>query len=84
MVISNGVWPDSVPAVQVRFARPTDKLDELLDFYCTDLGLSQLYRSRAHGYEVVMVGLPGDTYSARRMSYSTRRNASGVRSFNVG
>jgi hypothetical protein len=59
---SNGVWPDTVPAVQVRIARPTDKLDQVLDFYCGDLGLPQLYRTRAHGYEVVMVGLPGDTY----------------------
>jgi catechol 2,3-dioxygenase-like lactoylglutathione lyase family enzyme len=62
MKLSDGVWPDHLPAVEVRIARPTDKLDEVLDFYCRDLGLPELYRTAAHGYQVVMVGLPGDKY----------------------
>jgi catechol 2,3-dioxygenase-like lactoylglutathione lyase family enzyme len=62
MELSDGVWPDRLPAVEVRIARPTDKLGEVLDFYCRDLGLPELYRAAAYGYQVVMVGLPGDTY----------------------
>jgi len=62
MELSDGVWPDRLPAVEVRIARPTDKLGEVLDFYCRDLGLPELYRTAAHGYQVVMVGLPGDKY----------------------
>jgi catechol 2,3-dioxygenase-like lactoylglutathione lyase family enzyme len=60
--LSDGVWPDRLPAVEVRIARPTDKLAEVLDFYCRDLGLPELFRTAAHGYQVVMVGLPGDRY----------------------
>src|SRR5258708_37785843 len=62
METSVGVWPDRLPAVEVRIARPTDKLGEVLDFYCRDLGLPELYRTIANGYHVVMVGLPGDKY----------------------
>lgn len=62
MELSDGVWPDHLPAVEVRIARPTDKLDEVLEFYCRDLGLPELYRTAADGYQVVMVGLPGDRY----------------------
>jgi catechol 2,3-dioxygenase-like lactoylglutathione lyase family enzyme len=62
MQLSDGVWPAALPAVEVRIARPTDKLDEVIDFYCHDLGLPELYRTIADGYQVVMVGLPGDKY----------------------
>lgn len=62
MQLSDGVWPDRLPAVEVRVARPTDQLDAVLAFYCGDLGLPELYRTTAHGYQVVMVGLPGDKY----------------------
>jgi catechol 2,3-dioxygenase-like lactoylglutathione lyase family enzyme len=62
MTLSDGVWPDRLPAVEVRIARPTDKLGEVLDFYCRDLGLPELFRTTAHSYQVVMVGLPGDKY----------------------
>ena len=61
MQLSDGVWPDRLPAVEVRIARPTDKLAEVLDFYCGHLGLPELIEAR-HGYQVVMVGLPGDKY----------------------
>ncbi len=62
MKLSAGTWPDSLPAVEVRIARPTDKLNEVLAFYRDQLGLPELYRTNGHGYEVVMVGLPGDRY----------------------
>ena len=62
MELTDGVWPAGLPAIEVRIARPTDKLGEVLDFYCNDLGLPELYRTTAHGYQVVMVGLPGDKY----------------------
>jgi catechol 2,3-dioxygenase-like lactoylglutathione lyase family enzyme len=62
MQLSEGVWPDCLPAVEVRIARPTDKLAEVVDFYCRDLGLPELFRTTGHGYQVVMVGLPGEKY----------------------
>jgi len=62
METSDGVWPDRLLAVEVRITRPTDKLGEVLDFYCRDLGVPEPYRTTAHGYRVVMVGLPGDKY----------------------
>jgi len=53
-------WPASLPVAQVRVARPTDKLDEVVRFYATDLGLPVLDRFSGHaGYEGVMLGLPG-------------------------
>lgn len=64
MALAGGIWPDSLPAVEVRFARPTDKLDDVVAFYTELLGLPELYRTQGHGYEVVMVGLPGDRYDA--------------------
>ena len=70
MELSDGVWPDHLPAVEVRIARPTDKLGEVLDFYCRDLGLPELFRTAAHGYHVVMVGLPGDRYHLEFTSHN--------------
>ena len=70
MELSDGVWPDRLPAVEVRIARPTDKLGEVVDFYCRDLGLPELYRTASHGYEVVMVGLPGDKYHLEFTSHA--------------
>src|ERR1700738_3543347 len=60
METSDGVWPDRLPAVALRIARPTDKLGEVVDFYCRDLGLPELYRTASDGYEVVMVGVPAN------------------------
>ena len=60
MELSDGVWPDRLPAVEVRIARPTDKLGEVLDFDGGDRGLPERIALTAHGYQVVMVGLPGD------------------------
>ena len=39
---------------QVRFARPTDRLDEIAHFYRDALGLPELYRFEGHaGYDGV-------------------------------
>lgn len=73
MTLSDGVWPGSLAAVEVRFARPTDKLDEVIAFYTELLGLPELYRTRGHGYEVVMVGLPGDRY---HLEFTSHRDGS--------
>lgn len=56
-------WPDALPARQVRIARPTDQLDEVIDFYAGGLGLPELFRFDDHaGYRGVMLGLPGADY----------------------
>lgn len=56
-------WPDALPAVQVRVARPTDKLREVVAFYRDLLGLPELYRFENHaGFDGVMLGLPGAGY----------------------
>ena len=48
---------------QVRIARPTDKLKEVVRFYSKGLGLKILYSFSAHaGYSGVMLGLPGNEY----------------------
>ena len=69
--LSDGSWPDGLPVVEVRVARPTDKLDEVLAFYCGDLGLTQLFRTHGDGYEVAMVGLPDEKY---HLEFSSRVN----------
>lgn len=56
-------WPDSLRVAQVRIARPTDRLDEVVRFYVDGLGLRELYRFDNHaGYDGVMLGLPGTDY----------------------
>jgi catechol 2,3-dioxygenase-like lactoylglutathione lyase family enzyme len=58
-----GRWPDDLPAVQVRIARPTDRLEEVVSFYRDALGLPQLGSFEGHaGYDGVMLGLPGRAY----------------------
>ena len=53
-------WPAGLPVTQVRLARPTERLDDVVRFYATDLGLPELDRFSGHaGYEGVMLGLPG-------------------------
>ena len=45
----------------VRFARPTDRLDDLLRFYEQGLGLQRVDSFEDHaGYSGVMLGLPGE------------------------
>ena len=56
-------WPDELPVVQVRVARPTRSLQELIKFYCEGLGLKVVGSFTAHaGYSGVMIGLPGSVY----------------------
>jgi catechol 2,3-dioxygenase-like lactoylglutathione lyase family enzyme len=61
--MSSSSWPQGLPVRQVRIARPTDRLDEVVRFYADGLGLEQLYRFEDHdGYTGVMLGLPGADY----------------------
>lgn len=56
-------WPKHLPAVQVRVARPTDKLAEVVRFYRSGLGLEVIGHFEGHdGYDGVMLGLPGREY----------------------
>ncbi len=56
-------WPEGLPAVQVRVARPTDRLAEVVRFYRDGLGLPVVGHFEGHdGYDGVMVGLPGKGY----------------------
>jgi hypothetical protein len=51
---------NSFPAVQIRVARPTDQLDEVVRFYRDGVGLPVIASFQGHaGYEGVMLGLPG-------------------------
>lgn len=56
-------WPAELPVVQVRVARPTDRLDEVVRFYRDGLGLKEIGSFAEHaGYAGVMLGLPGAAY----------------------
>ena len=56
-------WPATLPVRNVRFARPTDQLDEVVRFYLEGLGLPELDRFAGHaGYRGVLLGLPGTRY----------------------
>ncbi|HYP02059.1 MAG TPA: VOC family protein [Pyrinomonadaceae bacterium] len=56
-------WPEHLPVVQVRVARPTGRLTELLKFYCEGIGLEVVGSFAAHaGYSGVMLGLPNSAY----------------------
>jgi catechol 2,3-dioxygenase-like lactoylglutathione lyase family enzyme len=56
-------WPAGMPVAEVRLARPTDRLDEVVRFYCEGLGLKQIGSFEGHaGYSGVMLGLPGRDY----------------------
>jgi len=46
--------------VQVRVARQSARLAEVVAFYCDGLGLPEIARSEDHdGYDGVMLGIPG-------------------------
>ncbi|HEY4409019.1 MAG TPA: VOC family protein [Acidimicrobiia bacterium] len=56
-------WPPTLPVAQVRIARPTDRLDEVVRFYHEGLGLPIVGGFEDHaGYTGVMIGLPGVGY----------------------
>ena len=51
---------DGSPVAQVRIARPTDRLAEVVRFYRDALGLEQISSFESHaGYDGVMLALPG-------------------------
>lgn len=57
------MWPENLNAVQVRVARPTDRLQEVVRFYRDGLGLRVIGSFDGHsGYSGVMLGLPGHEY----------------------
>ena len=57
------MWPENLKAVQVRVARPTDRLREVVRFYRDGLGLEVIGSFEGHdGYSGVMLGLPGRDY----------------------
>jgi len=59
----NTKWPEKLPVVQVRVARPTRRLQELIKFYVEGIGLEVVGSFAAHaGYSGVMLGLPGREY----------------------
>lgn len=48
---------------QIRIARPTDRFEEVIEFYEEGLGLTRLTEFAGHrGYTGVIFGLPGATY----------------------
>jgi catechol 2,3-dioxygenase-like lactoylglutathione lyase family enzyme len=56
-------WPAQLPVRQVRIARPTDRLEEVVLFYRDGLGLAEIDRFEGHdGFSGVMLGLPGTEY----------------------
>jgi catechol 2,3-dioxygenase-like lactoylglutathione lyase family enzyme len=56
-------WPEDLPVVQVRVARPTARLTEVVHFYRDGLGLKEIGSFAGHaGYSGVMLGLPGHSY----------------------
>ena len=60
MSTPDGPWPSHLPVSQVRIARPTDRLDEVVAFYRDGLGLTEIWSFEGHaGYDGVMLGLPG-------------------------
>jgi catechol 2,3-dioxygenase-like lactoylglutathione lyase family enzyme len=53
----------SVPYTQIRIARPTARLEEVLRFYKEGLGLPEIASFQAHaGYSGVMLGMPDARY----------------------
>jgi catechol 2,3-dioxygenase-like lactoylglutathione lyase family enzyme len=56
-------WPAEMPVAQVRVARPTSRLEQVVRFYHEGLGLNRIGSFEGHaGYSGVMLGLPGRGY----------------------
>ncbi len=58
-------WPNEAHITQVRIARPTDQLAEVVRFYRDGIGLAEVggFGGLGHaGYDGVMLGLPGVAY----------------------
>jgi len=64
-------WPEQLPVIRVRVARPTGRLEEVVAFYRDGLGLPELGRFEGHaGYDGVMLGLPGSDYHLEFTSHA--------------
>jgi catechol 2,3-dioxygenase-like lactoylglutathione lyase family enzyme len=64
-----------VTAAQIRVARPTNRLDEVVKFYRDGLGLPELFRFNGHdGYDGVMIGLPGRSFHLEFTSHRNRND----------
>jgi catechol 2,3-dioxygenase-like lactoylglutathione lyase family enzyme len=63
-------WPDDMPVKQVRIARPTDRLEEVVRFYHEVLGLPVIASFTGHaGYDGVMIGMPGRDFHLEFTQY---------------
>ncbi len=62
----------TVPYTQIRIARPTANLAEIIRFYEIGLGLKKIGNFEDHdGYSGVMFGLPDETYHLEFTQYSS-------------
>lgn len=62
------------PEIKIRFARPTDRLDEVVRFYRDGLGFKVLGSFEDHdGFDGVMLGHPGQQY---HLEFTTKRGHS--------
>lgn len=67
-------WPQKIPAVQIRWARPTNNLREIIRFYKDGLGLPEIGSSQEHeGYTSIMLGMPGFDYHLEFTEHVERR-----------
>ncbi|KJF21235.1 VOC family protein [Rhodococcus sp. AD45-ID] len=67
-------WPAELPVVQLRIARPTDRLAEVIAFYRDCVGFAELYRFAGHaGYDGIMLGLPDASY---HLEFTTHEDGS--------
>jgi len=72
--VSVSGWPDHLPALRVRIARPTDDLEALLAFYRDALGLPVLGGFRDHeGYDGAILGMPGREF---QLEFTRHRDGS--------
>jgi catechol 2,3-dioxygenase-like lactoylglutathione lyase family enzyme len=55
-------WAEGLPVARLRWARPTDRLEECVRFYRDALGLVELGGFTGHeGYDGVFLGLPDES-----------------------
>jgi catechol 2,3-dioxygenase-like lactoylglutathione lyase family enzyme len=67
-------WPAQLPVHQVRIARPTDRLEEVVRFYRDGLGLREIDSFKEHaGFSGVMLGLPG---TGHHLEFTSHRDGS--------
>lgn len=56
-------WTQDMPVTNVRIARPTDKLKDIVRFYVEGIGLKQISGFKGHrGYDGEILGLPDGCY----------------------